>query len=359
MFAEAEALKERGEENSEILLNYEQNMHDSISIMYKLQTGMDVNVKFSGVTEFEYTRECIVFDLLQIALYHGWLVDPQDEELVKAIDGSSYNQLVEKIITSKDGDTEEVHRGLLAEEFLNSTASQLTYHGLCELNSNIQEEELCVFFRNNHFSAVYKHKGELFLLVTDQGFLTEPNVIWETLSNIEGDGFFADAKFKTASLSNQPSPTANYGDGNDAVGTSYATRIQGLQSTDSTSEASPEPTQEVVADAPKETSQNRASENRLQQSFSQEDQDYLVALSLQNDLQQQEAMQEYKNTSETPSPTANPPQFEDDHQLALKLQREEEEEVARQEAAMLQQQQQQQQQQLQQQQQQQQRPVPG
>ena len=48
IFAEAEALKERGEENSEILLNYEQNMHDSISIMYKLQTGMDVNVKFSG-----------------------------------------------------------------------------------------------------------------------------------------------------------------------------------------------------------------------------------------------------------------------------------------------------------------------
>ena len=45
-----------------------------------------------------------MFDLLQIALYHGWLVDPQDEELVKAIDGSSYNQLVEKIITSKDGE---------------------------------------------------------------------------------------------------------------------------------------------------------------------------------------------------------------------------------------------------------------
>ncbi len=38
---------------------------------------------------------------------------------------------------------------------------------------------------------------ELFLLVTDQGFLTESGVIWETLSNVEGDGHFVDADFKT------------------------------------------------------------------------------------------------------------------------------------------------------------------
>ena len=29
-------------------LNYEQNMHDAIAIMNKLQTGLDVNVKFTG-----------------------------------------------------------------------------------------------------------------------------------------------------------------------------------------------------------------------------------------------------------------------------------------------------------------------
>ena len=47
---------------------------------------------------------------------------------------------------------------LIAEEFLNKTASQLTYCGLCELASTVKEEELCVFFRNNHFSTLYKHK---------------------------------------------------------------------------------------------------------------------------------------------------------------------------------------------------------
>ena len=36
----------------------------------------------------------------------------------------------------------------------------------------VKDAELCVFFRNNHFNTLYKHKEELFMLVTDQGFLT-------------------------------------------------------------------------------------------------------------------------------------------------------------------------------------------
>lgn len=48
--------------------------------------------------------------------------------------------------------------GIVAEQFLNSTATQLTYHGLCELTSTVQEGELCVFFRNNHFSTMIKYK---------------------------------------------------------------------------------------------------------------------------------------------------------------------------------------------------------
>lgn len=46
-------------------------------VLPKLATGLDVNVRFTGVADFEYTPECIVFDLLGIPLYHGWLVDPQ------------------------------------------------------------------------------------------------------------------------------------------------------------------------------------------------------------------------------------------------------------------------------------------
>lgn len=67
------------------------------------------------VTEFEFTPECVVFDLLNIKLMHGWLVDPQNVEAVSAINSLSYNQLVEKIIASKqDGaETELVSEGML------------------------------------------------------------------------------------------------------------------------------------------------------------------------------------------------------------------------------------------------------
>ncbi|KAM8972245.1 ubiquitin carboxyl-terminal hydrolase MINDY-2 [Pelodytes ibericus] len=177
-------------------LNYEQNMSDAMAILHKLQTGLDVNVKFTGVSVFEYTPECIVFDLLDIPLYHGWLVDPQIAEVVTAVGNCSYNQLVEKIISCKQSDSSElVSEGFVAEQFLNGTATQLTYHGLSELNTTLQEGELCVFFRNNHFSTMTKYKGLLYLLVTDQGFLTEENIVWESLHNVDGDGNFCDSEF--------------------------------------------------------------------------------------------------------------------------------------------------------------------
>uniref|UniRef100_A0A3Q2PP02 Ubiquitin carboxyl-terminal hydrolase n=1 Tax=Fundulus heteroclitus TaxID=8078 RepID=A0A3Q2PP02_FUNHE len=178
-------------------LNFQQNMSDAMAVLPKLSTGLDVNVRFTGVTDFEYTPECIVFDLLNIPLYHGWLVDPQSPEMAAAVGKLSYNQLVEKIIDSKhSADSCRVGEGLVAEQFLESTATQLSYHGLCELNTTAKEGEISVFFRNNHFSTMIKHKGHLYLLVTDQGFLQEEGMVWESLHNVEGDGNFCDSSFR-------------------------------------------------------------------------------------------------------------------------------------------------------------------
>ncbi|NWH21570.1 MINY1 hydrolase, partial [Grus americana] len=153
-------LSTQPQERSEGLqLNFQQNINDTMTVLPKLSTGLDVNVRFTGVSDFEYTPECIVFDLLNVPLYHGWLVDPQSPEVVRAVGKLSYNQLVEKIITCKQAsDSSLVSEGLVAEQFLESTASQLTYHGLCELTAAVREGELSVFFRNNHFSTMIKHK---------------------------------------------------------------------------------------------------------------------------------------------------------------------------------------------------------
>jgi hypothetical protein len=53
-------------------------------------------------------------------------------------------------------------QALVAEEFLERTASQLTYHGLCELNAAMGHDELAVLFRNNHFSTIFKKKVSIY-----------------------------------------------------------------------------------------------------------------------------------------------------------------------------------------------------
>ena len=67
---------------------------------------------FFSVDKFEYTRECIIFDLLNIQLYHGWVIDPQDIELqtIVTADAPSYNQLAEKMIRQRHSEREELVR---------------------------------------------------------------------------------------------------------------------------------------------------------------------------------------------------------------------------------------------------------
>ena len=51
-----------------------------------------------STTDFEFTTECVIFDLLDINLFHGWVVDPQDTVTTTAIGSKSYNQLVEWLV---------------------------------------------------------------------------------------------------------------------------------------------------------------------------------------------------------------------------------------------------------------------
>eukprot|EP01137_Pigoraptor_chileana_P002676 Opistho-2@2367 len=184
------------------------NVEDCFNSFPKLQTGLDVNVRFSSVDGFEFTSECLVFDLLNIRLVHGWLPDPQDADSFAVISKTSYNQLVERVISYRSLATDKgkgaedpandadriLQEGIIAEAFLEQSASQLTYHGIAELASSLRPNQPCVLFRNNHFSTLLKHRDELMILATDQGFLHSP-AVWETVANVEGDGVFLDGEF--------------------------------------------------------------------------------------------------------------------------------------------------------------------
>jgi hypothetical protein len=63
------------------------------------------------------------------------------------------------------------------EEFLEATSTQCTEEGLKSVLSNMRNNELGVFFRNNHFSVIFKRDNQYLLsLVTDEGFIDEPSI---------------------------------------------------------------------------------------------------------------------------------------------------------------------------------------
>uniref|UniRef100_A0A1I7WML5 Ubiquitin carboxyl-terminal hydrolase n=1 Tax=Heterorhabditis bacteriophora TaxID=37862 RepID=A0A1I7WML5_HETBA len=108
-----------------------------------------------------------------------------------AVGNMTYNELVERVCDDQSSDR------VLLEEFLNSSMTQLTYYGLFRLMDTMRDNELAVLFRNNHFHTMLKRKDELFLLVSDSGYLKVPNVVWETLNNVEGNSVFVNSEFNS------------------------------------------------------------------------------------------------------------------------------------------------------------------
>jgi len=116
----------------------------------------------------------------------------------------------EEILTSKNDKI--ISDGYILKEWImKDTASQLTYHGLIELSKNMKEKEFAVFFRGNHFSTLYKNNGLLYLLVTDQGFLNESQIVWEVLNETDGDTQWVDSSFNLYTPKNNFSPISSSG----------------------------------------------------------------------------------------------------------------------------------------------------
>lgn len=179
--------------------------------MSELQYGLDVDCGFTRCDSFTKTEKSKIFDLLDIKMLHGWLVDPADAKLTSLIGESTYEELTLRIVASSEPPSEkgeeskkenEVKRfsiedGLLVQKFLDSTSHQLTEYGLQQLHSTLKEGELAVFFRNNHFSTLTKHNEILFNLVTDIGYERERNVVWDLLSEVMGNSQLFNSSFQT------------------------------------------------------------------------------------------------------------------------------------------------------------------
>jgi hypothetical protein len=182
---------------------------DSFGILGTLNHGMDVNIRFTGVDAFDHTRETAVFEILGIRLLHGWIVSDDDYTVYPYISPLSYNEAVEKVAYYEEVKAKAIETGNFDDasvdpyrmgegeaiaQWLQQTSSQITSDGVIEINSQMKNGELAVFFRNNHFSVIHKREDRLFALVTDIGY-AKTSVMWESIDQLDGDTLYLDSSF--------------------------------------------------------------------------------------------------------------------------------------------------------------------
>ncbi|GER40542.1 protein FAM63A [Striga asiatica] len=100
-----------------------------------------------------------------------------------------------------------VKQGEIIRNFMKNSANQLTVYGLFCLQDKVKEREICVFFRNNHFNAMFKYEGELYILATDQGFINQPDLVWEKLNEVNGDTVYMTSNFKEFKMEDHSNST--------------------------------------------------------------------------------------------------------------------------------------------------------
>uniref|UniRef100_A0A1I8FQI3 Ubiquitin carboxyl-terminal hydrolase n=1 Tax=Macrostomum lignano TaxID=282301 RepID=A0A1I8FQI3_9PLAT len=79
-----------------------------ISLVHHRGSNSAPVVAAESYSKFEYTPELDIFDRFNIELVHGWVLDPQQCDVAQFIEQLTYNQLVEKIITAKNGEDQEL-----------------------------------------------------------------------------------------------------------------------------------------------------------------------------------------------------------------------------------------------------------
>jgi len=188
---------------------------DLYSFLITLHTGMNVNPRFVDAGEeaqaeaskhpgtFEETKEMRLYSTFGMPLIHGWIPDPsesaysafQRQKVAQTYDDAQNMQFHAEELEAKfhaEGLSEEeqdIFTDVIAiKEFLTTYPTQLSEYGLEVFKQCIEPGQVVILFRNDHFSTLYKQPGtgRLLVLVTDAGYSTHDEIVWESLADVNG-----------------------------------------------------------------------------------------------------------------------------------------------------------------------------
>ncbi|KAI5818968.1 hypothetical protein BZA77DRAFT_260007 [Pyronema omphalodes] len=182
------------------------DVSDLFAFLIALHTGMNVNPRFNTAPgepgAFEQTKELQLYAAFSVPLVHGWLPSP-DTAHASALQRSakSYDEtqtllfaeeeLITKLtsgsnLTATDEEQKLLTDAPIIREFIEANPTQLTTYGL-ETLRRLPEWKPSILFRNDHFSTIIRRpNGELVALVTDMGFASHQEVVWERIADVAG-----------------------------------------------------------------------------------------------------------------------------------------------------------------------------
>lgn len=204
------------------------DVSDLYAFLQSLHTGMNVNPRYipsdaireafqhTSLTHldsserdklipgtFEGTHEMSLYATFKIPLIHGWLPftsDPAYEALDRQ--ARSYEDAQNLLFREEELDSklsspnglnhseQELYQDLITiKQFLAESATQLTAWGIQVIEKAMKPGGFAILFRNDHFSTVYCHPQtkQLVTIVTDYGYRSHEEVVWESLVDINGE----------------------------------------------------------------------------------------------------------------------------------------------------------------------------
>ena len=283
------------------------------AFLQSLHTGMNVNPRFIPTPElvnaykrsslthlhpterdnlmpgtFENSMEMKLYATFSIPLIHGWLPEKgspayQAFERQAATYEDAQNLLfreeeLEDKLSSPghglSGSEQQLYQDIMTiKMFMDESATQLTSWGIEVIGKAIRPGTFAILFRNDHFSTLYCHPNtmQLLTLVTDAGYKSHDEVVWESLVDVTGERTeIYSGDFRV--VGSTAGPGASSSSGNNQGRATY-TADQGGEWT---------------------TVQNRRGKNRQEEpdtpldAAEQEDRDLALALQLQEEEEQRE-----------------------------------------------------------------------
>ncbi|KAJ5148462.1 hypothetical protein N7448_000040 [Penicillium atrosanguineum] len=173
-----------------------------------LHTGMNVNPRLilestDSLGTFLQTGDLRLYSTFRVPLIHGWVASWSSPEHTAMTRVAQFHEDIQLLPFRKQELEDRVMQGhsLSPEEeqtmvdiqaiqnFVDvENATQLSPFGLTQLTTQLAPGSVSIFFRNDHFSTLYKHpqSHQLFTLVTDAGYANHAEVVWESLVDVTG-----------------------------------------------------------------------------------------------------------------------------------------------------------------------------